>query len=153
MSIETTDFPNAGFIRRIAALIYDSFLVVAVWMASMTPIVVYVGGGQAVTGWVLQLFLYVEWFFFYYIFWRIKGQTLGMQVWKIKTIGPTGEMMTSVQCILRWLVATLTLIPFGLGFFWMLVDRERLTLYDRLTRTRCIYLGKNPYPSEKKKKA
>ena len=134
--------------RRLAAMVYDSFLVIAIWMLSSTMLVVWVGDGEALTGPVFQLFLYLEWFFFYYVFWRMRGQTLGMQVWKINTLQTNGEIMTARHCVLRFLFATLTLIPFGIGFFWMLFDRRRLTLWDIASNTRVIYLGNKPYPSE-----
>jgi uncharacterized RDD family membrane protein YckC len=41
------------------------------------------------------------------------------------------------------------LAPAGLGFFWMIVDRDRLTLYDRFSRTRVVYLGSKPFEKEK----
>lgn len=135
--------------RRLAAMVYDSFLVIAIWMLSSTLLVVFVGEGEALSGPVFQLFLYAEWFSFYYIFWRMRGQTLGMQVWKINAVQESGELMTSRQCVLRFLFATLTLVPAGAGLLWMLVDRQRRTVWDIASRTRVIYLGDKPYASER----
>ncbi|XOV90281.1 MAG: RDD family protein [Pseudomonadota bacterium] len=145
-----TDYPNASAIRRLAALVYDSFLVVAIWMLSTTLLVAFVADGEAIGGWPFQLLLYTELFGFYYAFWRMRGQTLGMQVWKIRTVKDTGELMTSWQCIFRFLAATISLLPLGLGFLWILIGRERLTLYDLATDTRVVYLGDKPYASERK---
>ena len=41
----------------------------------------------------------------------------------------------------------ISLLPFGLGFFWQLVDKERLAWHDRISKTRLIY-----YPRESNKK-
>ncbi len=145
-----TEYPNASAIRRLAALVYDSFLVVAIWMLSTTLLVALVADGDAVGGWAFQLFLYIELFGFYYAFWRMRGQTLGMQVWKIRTVTEAGQLLTSWQCILRFLAATISIATLGLGFLWILTNRERLTLYDLATDTRVVYLGDKPYASERK---
>ncbi|MEO6103533.1 MAG: RDD family protein, partial [Pseudoxanthomonas sp.] len=40
------------------------------------------------------------------------------------------------------LVATVSLLLGGLGFWWAWVDRDRLTLHDRASGTRVIRLPK-----------
>jgi hypothetical protein len=40
----------------------------------------------------------------------------------------------------RLLWAAVCLAPAGAGLLWMLLDRDRLTCYDRLSRTRPIML-------------
>lgn len=142
-------FPNASFVRRLAALVYDGFLVVAIWMLSTTVLVAVVSEGEPIRGWPFQLFLYAELFAFYYAFWRMRGQTLGMQVWKIRAVDAEGQIMDSKHCVLRFLAATLCLAPFGVGLLWVLPSRENLALHDILSGTRVVYLGKKPYPSER----
>jgi uncharacterized RDD family membrane protein YckC len=137
----TDIYPAAGMARRIAALFYDAFLVVAIWMLSTTLLVALVSEGNPIFGWVFQLFLYAELIAFYYAFWRMRGQTLGMQVWKIRIEDDKGNLPEAKQAILRLVLATLTLLPAGLGFFWMLVDRDDLTLYDRWSGTRIAFIG------------
>lgn len=127
---------------------YDAFLVVAVWMLSTTLLVALVADGEAMFGWPFQLFLYVELFAFYYIFWRIKGQTLGMQVWKIRVVNNDGDILNSKECLLRFAAATLSVASLGLGFLWMYFNRDRLAFHDQVSRTHVIYLGDNPYASE-----
>lgn len=140
--------PNASLLRRAAAIFYDSFLVAAIWMLSTTFLVALVEDGGEVRGILFQLFLYLELFAFYYVFWRIKGQTLGMQVWKIKAVNADDAVMTRAQCLARFLIATLTLAPLGIGYIWGIFRRDSLTLYDQLSNTRVIYVGSKPYPSE-----
>lgn len=142
-------YPNASFIRRLAALVYDFFLIIAIWMLSTTLLVAIVADGDAIDGWPYQLFLYAELFAFYYIFWRIKGQTLGMQVWKIRAVNDRGEIMDGEQCVLRFLAATISMVPLGLGLLWILANRNNLALHDLATNTRIVYLGDKPYDSER----
>jgi uncharacterized RDD family membrane protein YckC len=139
---------NASLLRRAAAIFYDSFLIVAIWMLSTTLLVALVADGSEVHGILFQLFLYLELFAFYYVFWRIKGQTLGMQVWKIKAVSADNTVMTRAQCLVRFLIATLTLAPLGFGYIWGIFRRDNLTLYDQLSNTKVIYVGSRPYPSE-----
>jgi uncharacterized RDD family membrane protein YckC len=38
----------------------------------------------------------------------------------------------------RLLAAVLSWLPAGMGYLWLLVDRDRLTWHDRLSRTRVV---------------
>lgn len=125
-------------------MLYDAFLVVALWMVTTYVMVAIFNEGEPVDGLWFQLLLYLEALFFYFVFWRIHGQTLGMQVWKIRAVDDDGKIMTSRQCVLRFLVATLSLAALGLGFFWMLVNKDRLTWHDMASRSHVVYLGANP---------
>ncbi len=131
--------------RRLAAIFYDSLLVLALWMATTAVLVIYIAEGTSVQGFAYQLMLYLEAFGFYLLFWRLKGQTLGMQVWKIRLVTKTGEKPTYRQCLVRFLVATVSLCCIGLGFLWMLWDPRGETWQDKLSGTRIIYLGKDAY--------
>lgn len=119
-------------------------------MLSTILLVALVSDGEEVRGLLFQLFLYIELLAFYYVFWRIKGQTLGMQVWKIKVVNADNEVMTEKQCLVRFLLATLTLVPLGVGYLWGIFRRDNLTLYDQLSNTKVIYVGQRPYPSEER---
>ena len=79
---------------------------------------------------------------FYLYFWTFKGQTLGMQVWRLVVIQPSGGVLSRQQAIQRFLVATPSLGCLGLGFFWMMANPERAALHDLLTGTRVVLLPK-----------
>ena len=140
--------PNAALLRRFAAMLYDAFLIVAIWMTSTTLIVALLTEGGTVRGTGFQLFLYLELGAFYVYFWHARGQTLGMQVWKIKLVNEAGSTLSWGECIRRFLAATLAVAPLGAGFLWMVFHPKRLALHDVLSRSRVIYLGKKPYRSE-----
>ena len=107
---------NASISRRLAAIIYDSFLVLAIWMISTTLLVAVLTDGEELAGPVYQIFLYVEIGIFYSYFWRFKGQPLGMQVWKICTVDRENQPLSLRKCLVRFFYATIFLIPLGLGF-------------------------------------
>ncbi|MBL6689301.1 MAG: RDD family protein [Pseudomonadales bacterium] len=134
----------ASLWRRLAAMLYDGFLIIALWFIS-SIILVALNNGEAITGRAFQLFLYFEAGAFYTYFWHFKGQTLGMQVWKIRTINDTGEILTLGECAVRFFFATFSLVMMGLGFIWILFDPDRLAWHDRASGTRVIYLGKDAY--------
>ena len=126
--------PNAGMRRRIAALIYDSFLILAIWMLSSLA--------ESLGGPLYQGFLYLELMAFYVYFWTFKGQTLGMQVWRLVVIQPSGGTLNRRQAVQRFLAATPAMGCLGLGLFWILVNPERAALHDLLTGTRVVQLPK-----------
>ena len=126
--------PNAGMRRRIAALIYDSFRSLAI--LAVTDL------GELLGGPLYQGFLYLELMAFYVYFWTFKGQTLGMQVWRLVVIQPSGGTLNRRQAVQRFLAATPAMGCLGLGLFWILVNPERAALHDLLTGTRVVQLPK-----------
>ena len=150
--VTPVDLPNASLLRRTAALIYDLFLIVALLFIGTFVATQMIGQGNSVSGIWFQLYLYLLILAFYTIFWRIKGQSLGMQVWRIRTVDEQGGIMSYTQCVLRFLTATFSFCALYLGFLWMLIDRKKMTWHDRLTRTRVVYLGNRPYESERRQK-
>ena len=149
ISVTGAEYPNASALRRSAAMVYDLFFIVAIWILTTIVVVSLLNEGEPVNGWPFQVMLVLEVFAFYAYFWGVKGQTLGMQVWKIRTESESGDTLTIAQSGLRFVLATISLAPAGLGFFWMIVDRQRLTLYDRFSHTRVVYLGSKPFEKEK----
>ena len=91
---ETDVVVCAGLLRRIAAITYDAFLVVALWMISTLMLVSLTNEGKVIQGPLFQFFLWIETFAFYLLFWRLKGQTLGMQVWRIRTESLDGSVLS-----------------------------------------------------------
>ena len=135
------ELPNAGILRRTAAFVYDLFLIVAIWILSTIVVIAIFTDGEEITGLPFQLFLLAEVFLFYAYFWRMIGQTLGMQVWKIRAENEAGELLNWSESFLRFGFMVITVAPFGLGFLWMLFEPKKLTLYDRLSKTRLVFTG------------
>lgn len=150
------EYPNASLIRRFAAMLYDALLILGIMILASIPLSA-LDTGDSQSSFIVdptlrffyQVYLFYLVFVFYYVFWRIKGQSLGMQVWKIKTLNEDGRILTPLQCVIRFAVATPSVLLLFAGFFWALIDKDRLTWHDRASHSRVIYLGKKPYPSEK----
>lgn len=79
---------------------------------------------------------------FFCLFWRKRGQTLGMQVWRIKLVDYSGKVPGTGRGIVRCLGALLSAACLGLGYLWCLVDRNNRYWHDYLSRTELILLPK-----------
>ena len=136
--ITTMALPTpSGLLRRLAAFIYDSFLLLAILFFA-TAIILPLNDGEAlVSGQILYpLYLVLVTFLFFGWFWTHGGQTLGMRAWKIKLCAQQSQEAVSWrQATIRFLTALVSLIPLGAGFFWILIDREKLTWHDRFSKT------------------
>ena len=156
MSTLRSDPPEAaapGLPRRFAAMFYDSLLVLAVqWGATALLITIKasMSGGEAiqasrqaaVSGPALQLALLAVLVLFFGWFWTRSGQTLGMQAWRLRVQQPCGASITWTQALLRLACATPSLLLFGAGYWWALIDREGRTWPDRCSGTQVILLAK-----------
>jgi uncharacterized RDD family membrane protein YckC len=75
-------------------------------------------------------------------FWTRRGQTLGMQAWRLRLVREDGSLLTWLDTLKRLAAALVSLAPLGLGYFWLWIDRDKLTWHDRWTHTRVIVLPK-----------
>jgi uncharacterized RDD family membrane protein YckC len=155
-------YPNASLRRRFAAMLYDFFLIFALWAITGSLLQAAFSGAAPVDGllpdqqplgshWV-QLICYLEILGFYTYFWCVKGQTLGMQVWKIRAVNNNGESLTLKQALIRFFFATLAMLPAALGLFWALFNKDRMAAHDIWSNSRVVYLGSKPYESERLQK-
>ncbi len=148
---EAADLPVAGLIRRLAALLYDAFLVLAIWMALGFAAQLIAGAetnqvidGRVQTDPVFGLLLFVlmcaSAAAFYVWFWIRGGQTLGMLAWRIRAQSRDGSPMSIRQALLRFLCAWPSFFLFGLGYLWLYFDPQGDAAHDRLSRTRVVRL-------------
>jgi uncharacterized RDD family membrane protein YckC len=132
--------PNASFHRRLAAMLYDALLLFALLMVCALPVVLIAGeNSNFFKSPLYTLYLYSISFIFYGWFWTIGGQTLGMRSWKIRVIRDDGQPLGWDSALIRYLLATISLTLFGLGFLWILFDRDNLAWHDQLSKTRIIF--------------
>lgn len=146
-------------LRRLAAMIYDTLLVlplimasVAVFMGVRTLIVGSPGEGEVVQldAILVHLVALVTVIGFFCWFWSKNGQTLGMQAWRIKLVDFSGQQPGPGQAVIRCLAAVLSAACFGLGYLWCMVDRNGRYWHDYLSRTELILLPKQEKEKEKK---
>ena len=138
---------NAGLLRRIAAMLYDLLLVLALLFLATLPFVAMRGGEPVERGenLIYRIVMGLVIYAFFVGFWSRSGRTLGMQSWRLQLEDSNGNVPSFGQASLRFVVSFLSWIPLGLGYLWQLWDPENMTWHDRLSKTRLVY-----YPKKKK---
>ena len=131
---------SAPFWRRLAAAIYDGLIVVTLWAIGTALAMPFTheafSSDHPVIELVYRLYLLAIGFAFFGGFWVRDGQTLGMLAWRVQVVrSADGGRISWNQALLRYLAALLSWIPFGLGFWWALYDKDKKTWHDRLSRT------------------
>jgi uncharacterized RDD family membrane protein YckC len=67
-----------------------------------------------------------------------------MQSWGLQLETPDGSVPRIGTASIRFAAAIVSWIPLGLGYFWQLWDKDRLTWHDRISKTRIVH-----YPKKK----
>jgi len=130
-----------GFFRRLAAQIYDLFLLVALLFIA-TALLLPFTAGEAISAQqtlIYRIYLAVISFFFYGWFWTHGGQTLGMRAWKIKVLTLDQKNINWKQALLRFLTAMASWGFFALGFLWIFIDNNRRSWHDHLSKTALFF--------------
>ena len=129
---------RASLIRRLLALLYDSILIIGIYM-SYVILITYLNG-SALESQVEKLFLQFSFIFlFYCYFWKFNnGQTLGMQVWKIKLFSSEHKEISILRMIYRCFLSLFFSLLFLSNFAFIIFNRERKTLGDYFSKTQLL---------------
>ena len=152
--IPTVSGPRQALIaRRLLALFYDFWPMLAVWMllSALFNLGYYLAGHDArailetrsVLGAALWLCCWLMTGVYAVFSWSRGGQTLGMRPWRLRLIAINQTTPIRQALIRRYLVGTLSLLLAGLGFWWAWIDRDRLTWHDRASGTRLVRTPKH----------
>ena len=118
-------------------MLYEALLLLAVAFFAGSLFLFASGARDATAGWqrhALQAFVALVFAAYFLWSWLRGGQTLPMKAWKIRLVG-----VTPARAVLRFLLA-LFLLPTGISLIWVLFDRDRQFLHDRLAGTRLIFV-------------
>ncbi|MDO9281386.1 MAG: RDD family protein [Methylotenera sp.] len=127
-----------------ACFIYEALTVIAISFACAGLFLWLVGdAAHGVKRFLLQLFLWSLLGAYFVRCWVKGGQTLAMQAWNMKVVNQENKTLTLNQALIRYMLATLSLLLCGAGFLWAIFDREHLFLHDRLLRNRIISVAKS----------
>ena len=137
-----TGYKPAGLLVRLAAIFYDALLLLSVLLITTAIALLLTRGGLHTHNPFFRTLLFLMCFSFYAWFWLHGGQTLGMRAWRLRIQNIDGGPITIWQALLRFLVAIPSLAFAGLGFLWMLVDRDKMTWHDRFSETLIVRLPK-----------
>ncbi len=143
-----------SLLRRLAAMIYDSLIVVALILAygaiALAVEVNLLGHAPAEgerarlsSWWLVGVPMVVAAFNVW--FWHRAGQTVGMRAWRLQVVpehSTTLEQPTLKQATIRYAVSLISLFAAGLGYLWALVDKHGKTLHDHASHTHVVLLPK-----------
>ncbi len=135
-------FEKPGLVRRLAAIFYDLVLISALIFLFLLPWVNIMGNGKLITKIGMLIIIFSLPIGFYLFFWNKEGKTLGMMAWRLQLRSSNNQPFTSKQLIIRYIGAWVSLLCLGLGYLWVLVDKDQMTWHDRLSKTELILLPK-----------
>ncbi|MBR9788264.1 MAG: RDD family protein [Vibrionaceae bacterium] len=154
----STTLPTAGLFRRLAALVYDSLIVLAIEMmaAGVVMAIVFALNAAGLLSYgeyvdaadmlskhpvispIFTLYLAVVWIYFFVFFWTRAGQTLGMRAWKLQVRNAAdGAPITVTQALIR--IAT---SGFGLANLTVPFDPQKRGFHDIWAKTKVVVLPK-----------
>jgi len=157
---ELAKLPRAGLLRRLAALLYDIFLVASIWLI-LGYIIIFAYGlfadntsvlieGEIVTPRLLSVLQFVMMLSsmtcFYVWFWLRTGQTLGMIAWRIRALDLNNQPMTLRQALIRYALAWPAFWCLGLGYLYMYVSSTGDAMHEAFSRTKTVVLPKDARP-------
>lgn len=127
--------------RRFICSIYETILLIGVIATTVIfPHTFYAQATQQTAApWLILLHLIATLAVYFIWFWQRSGQTLAMKTWGIRVIDArTGQTITLKRGLLRFMLCWPSLLCFGLGLIWALLDNEQQFLHDRLAGTHLI---------------
>jgi uncharacterized RDD family membrane protein YckC len=141
---EPKEHRACGLLRLLLVMLYDAIVVLAILMiAGAIALELPFSGQTAGKDPAYTLYLLSAWFLYLAWCWRHGGMTLGMRAWKVRLLNHLNDNRYQPprwwQCGLRFIGAWLSLLPLGMGYGWMLIDREQRSWHDRLSRTHLVY--------------
>jgi len=141
-------FQPAPLSKRLMALLYDSFILMAlsmVYSATVTAAMAAGGNSDLSTdyfpmqdgpwfslGWLAMLIT------FYWFFWMHGGQTVGMRAWQLKIISSRKHALSHKQCLIRICAGPVSLGLAGMGYFWCLFNQNKAAWHDLVSDTHVI---------------
>lgn len=160
MSNSALDTPP-GLLKRLASIGYDAFLVFALLFAATglvllaehllvpTPEAILAEGDVVnelplvAQGPWFNSYLFMVMFLFYAYFWCRIGQTLGMQAWRLRIDSLDGNRISFRQAAIRFVGAWVSMLALGLGYLWVLIDKDKRSWHDIWSKTKVVQLEKS----------
>jgi uncharacterized RDD family membrane protein YckC len=137
---DTPVYKPAGLFRRVMAMLYDLLLLFSLLLLATALALLVTRGTLDYHNPLFRSYLFIICFLFYAGFWTHGGQTLGMRAWRLRVQRYDGRPITLWQALLRFLAAIPSWAVFGLGYLWILVDKEHLAVHDRISESVIVQL-------------
>lgn len=132
-----TEIKYAGFWIRFLANLVDS-----IWLYGIIYALLWVLIGSDVFNpeakyTLIQFsFEYVIPFVVVMAFWIYTGATPGKMLFNLKIVdAETKEPVTPLRLVLRYLGYFISILPLGLGFLWIVWDKNKQSWHDKIAKT------------------
>lgn len=140
--IDTSQPP--GLFKRLAVTVYDFLLLIAVlFLATLVLLPFQEGNYFQPNSWEYSVYLCLTSFLFYGWFWTHGGQTLGLMAWKMRVTTDNSQALSWKQALIRFVVAIFSWGLCGLGFIWVLFNKDNLTWHDLASNSRISWKTPN----------
>lgn len=148
---------QAGLLRRLAAICYDALLLSSVLVfatalfLALTVLIIFLFTKQFLMVHlvesnlfpIFQIYLFGVSFLYFAWFWLHGGQTVGMKAWSIQLQSIEGKKITWGQAFKRFMTAIVSWFVLGLGFFWVLWEKEGRSWHDLASQTQLVHVRKS----------
>lgn len=126
-------------VKRIAATIYDLFLLLGVWFL-VGSVGLWLNNGEVLNPWLGLFMVFISTWSFYAYFWIHGNKTLGMAVWKIEIYSIDGKNVTIQQVSIRFIVNLLIVFFAGLPLLQIYFSKDGASISDHLSKTNLRYI-------------
>ena len=138
------EYKPASFLRRILALFYDTLLLTGIILGYLLLVTIMFGDTfESISERIFLQFSYlILGVIFFTYFWKVnKGQTLGMQVWKIRIIGEENKQLSTKNLIYRSLLGLVFNLAFGSNYLFIFFNKDKKSINDLLSKTKTIKIN------------
>ncbi|MCB1581932.1 MAG: RDD family protein [Marinicella sp.] len=126
-----TDNHKSKLWKHLAALVYDIFPILGLFLVTSLIMVVFRRGEEVVAGTLwFQLLLLSEFYLYFTYSWKKGGQTLGMRAWKIGIADY--QQLSWTEVTIRLMIGLVSTILLGLGLWSRLWDKNQQTWMDKV---------------------
>ena len=128
-----------GLRRRLVCMLYEGLVVFSILLIGfLLPQIVLSGFHFEQSPRMLWLHVLLLLLVYFAWCWLNGGQTLPMKTWKLRIVSVEGATLRPLQAVLRYLAAWPSILLFGIGIFWALIDKDKQFLHDRIAGTRIV---------------
>ena len=121
-------------VKRLAATIYDFFLLLGVWFGCGS-IALWLNEGEILHPAIGAFIVLASAWGFYSFFWIKGGRTLGMAAWNIKICSSTEKSINLIQTTKRFIINIFIVFTLGLPLLQIYFSKDKKALNDRLSGT------------------
>jgi uncharacterized RDD family membrane protein YckC len=123
-------------LRIIGSLFYDFLIQLSLWFVVTFIFLFFFDSTNINSRFLLQFFYWLISGFYFIFSWARFGKTIGMKAWKLELVRPSNS--NSNFFYLRYFLATLGLLFFGLGFLIFIFKKK--FAHDLVLKSKIIYV-------------